>query len=121
MTKGQIESKISEEISKFEVEQMGRGPKKIRTIIFQDLIVIRLTGFLSTSEKNLAQTKEGVDLIKKVRTALFESSRDELEQAVKSVLNVDVISTYSDVSTKTGEKVICIVVNQDIDNYIENL
>ena len=35
MTKGQIESKISEAISKFEIEQMGRGPEKIRTIIFQ--------------------------------------------------------------------------------------
>ena len=121
MTKGQVESKISEAISKFEVEQMGRGPEKIRTIIFQDLIIVRLKGFLSTSEKNLAQTKEGVDLIKKVRTALFESSREELEQAVKSVLNVDVISTYSDVSTKTGEKIIGIVVDQDIDNYLANL
>ena len=106
---------------KFEVEQMGRGPEKIRTIIFQDLIIVRLKGFLSTSEKNLAQTKEGVDLIKKVRTALFESSREELELAVKSVLNVDVISTYSDVSTKTGEKIIGIVVDQDIDNYLANL
>ena len=121
MTKGQVESKISEAISKFEVEQMGRGPEKIRTIIFQDLIIVRLKGFLSTSEKNLSQTKDGVDLIKKVRTALFESSREELELAVKSVLNVDVISTYSDVSTKTGEKIIGIVVDQDIDNYLANL
>ena len=52
---------------------------------------------------------------------MFESSREELEQAVKSVLNVDVISTYSDVSTKTGEKIIGIVVDQDIDNYLANL
>ena len=64
MTKGQIESKLSEAISKFEIEQMGRGPEKIRTIIFQDLIIIRLKGFLSTSEKNLAQNKDGVELIK---------------------------------------------------------
>jgi len=118
MTKGQIESKLSEAISKFEIEQMGRGPEKIRTIIFQDLIIIRLQGFLSTSEKNLAQNKDGVELIKKVRTALFENAREGLEVAVKSVIPVNIISTYSDVSTKTGEKIISIVVDQSIE---ENL
>lgn len=118
MTKGQIESKISEAISKFEIEQMGRGPEKIRTIIFQDLIVIRLKGFLSPSERNLAQSREGIELIKKVRTALFENARDGLENAIKSVIDVDVISTYSDVSTKTGEKIIAIVVDKNIEDNI---
>lgn len=119
MTKGQIESKISEAISKFEIEQMGRGPEKIRSIIFQDMIVIRIKGFLSNSEKSLAQNKEGVDLIKKVRTALFENARINIEDAIKSVIPVNVISTYSDVSTKTGEKVIVIIVDQDIEELIK--
>jgi uncharacterized protein YbcI len=120
MTKGQIESKLSEAISKFEIEQMGRGPEKIRTIIFQDLIVIRLKGFLSASEKKLAENKDGIDLIKKLRTALFENARDGLEEAIKSVVDVNIISTYSDVSTKTGEKIIVIVIDQDIENKITN-
>ena len=115
MTKGQIESKISEAISRFEIEQMGRGPEKIRTTIMQDLILIRLQGFLSNSEKNLAQNREGIDLIKKVRTALFENARESLESAVRSVIDVNVISTYSDVSTRTGEKIIVIVVDCDIE------
>ena len=118
MTKGQIESKLSEAISKFEIEQMGRGPEKIRTIIFQDLIIVRLKGFLSISEKSLALNKEGIDLIKKVRTALFENARESLEETIKSVIDVNIVSTYSDVSTKTGEKIIAIVVDQDIE---ENL
>ena len=115
MTKGQIESKLSEAISKFEIEQMGRGPEKIRTVIFQDLIIFRLTGFLSISEKNLAQNKDGVELIKKVRTALFESARKELEAAIKSVIDVEIISTYSDVSTKTGERIIAVVVDRNLE------
>ena len=118
MTKGQIESKISEAISKFEIEQMGRGPEKIRTIIFQDLIIIRLKGFLSPSEKNLAQNREGIDLIKKVRTALFENARTGLEEAIKSVIDINVISTHSDVSTKTGEKIIAIVVDKNLEENI---
>ena len=118
MTKGQIESKISEAISKFEIEQMGRGPEKIRTLIFQDLIIIRLKGFLSPSEKNLAQNKEGVELIKKVRTALFENARVGLEEAIMSVVDANVISTFSDVSTKTGEKIIAVVVDKNIEAFL---
>ncbi|MDP3446226.1 MAG: DUF2294 domain-containing protein [Ignavibacteria bacterium] len=118
MTKGQIESKISEAISKFEIEQMGRGPEKIRTIIFQDLIIIRLKGFLSPSEKSLAKNREGIELIKKVRTALFENARTGLEDAIKSVIDANVISTYSDVSTKTGEKIIAVVVDKNLEESI---
>ncbi|PKM58272.1 MAG: hypothetical protein CVU98_01985 [Firmicutes bacterium HGW-Firmicutes-3] len=118
MTKGQIESKISEAISKFEIEQMGRGPEKIRTIIFQDLIIVRLKGFLSPSEKNLAQKVEGIELIKKVRTALFENARLGLEEAIKSVIDVNIISTHSDVSTKTGEKIIAVVVDSNLEEII---
>ncbi|MBP6143553.1 MAG: DUF2294 domain-containing protein [Proteocatella sp.] len=120
MKKGQIESKLSEAISKFEIEQMGRGPEKIRTIIFQDLIIIRLKGFLSTSEKNLAQNKDGVELIKKIRTALFENAREELEAVIKSVIDIEIISTYSDVSTKTGEKIIAIVSDKNIEEMISD-
>lgn len=120
MTKGQIESKLSEAISKFEIEQMGRGPEKIRTMIFQDLIVVRLQGFLSISEKSLAKNKSGIELIKEIRTALFENAREELIKAVQKVINVTVISTFSDVSTKTGEKIIAIVVDKNIEeNLIE--
>jgi uncharacterized protein YbcI len=118
MTKGQIEAQLSEAISKFEIEHMGRGPEKIRTIISQDLIIVRLKGFLSVSEKTLAQNKEGIELVKKVRTALFENARERLEEVIKSVINVNVVSTFSDVSTKTGEKIIAIVVDKDIEKII---
>ena len=120
MTKGQIEARLSEAISKFEIEHMGRGPEKIRTIIFQDLIIVRLKGFLSKSERSLAQTKEGIDLIKKVRTALFENARENLENTIKDIIDVNIISTYSDVSTKTGEKIIGIVVDEDIEEKFIN-
>ena len=115
MTKGQIEAQLSEAISNFELDYMGRGPDQIRTIILQDMIIIRQNGFLSISEKNLAQSKDGVELVKKVRTSLFESSRDMLEGIIKSILDLEIISTYSDVSTKTGEKIIIIVADRNLE------
>jgi uncharacterized protein YbcI len=95
---------------------MGRGPEKIRTIIFQDLIIVRIQGFLSKAEKGLAQNKDGVDLVKRVRVALFENARESFEEAITSVIDVNIVSTYSDVSTKIGEKIIGIVLDKDIEN-----
>ena len=118
MTKGQAEAKISEAVSKFEIEYMGRGPKQIRTLIIQDLIVIRLKGFLSQSEQKLAENSQGVELLKSVRTMLFENSRSYLIALIKEVVDVEVISTHSDVSTKTGEKIIVITVGENLEDKL---
>jgi len=115
MTKGQAEAKISEAISKFEIEYNGRGPKQIRTLIVQDLIIIRLKGFLSQSEQKLAENSQGVELLKKVRTMIFESSKDYILALIKEIVDVDVVSAHSDISTKTGEKVIIITVDENLE------
>ncbi len=118
MTKGQAEAKISEAVSQFEIEYMGRGPKQIRTLIIQDLIVIRLKGFLSQSEQILAENSQGVELLKKVRMMLFENSRTYLVNLIKEVADVEVISTHSDISTKTGEKIIVITVGENLEERL---
>ena len=118
MTKGQAEAKISEAVSKFEIEYMGRGPKQIRTLIIQDLIIIRLKGFLSQSEQKLAENSQGVELLKRVRTMLFENSRTYLVSLIKEAVDVEVISTHSDVSTKTGEKIIVITVGDNLEEKL---
>ncbi len=115
MTKGQIEAKISEAVSKFEMEYMGRGPKSIRTFIVHDLIIVRLSGFLSPSEQKLTDNPAGIELFKKMRSSLFEGGRGYLETLITDVIDVAIISTHSDISTKTGEKIIVITVDRDIE------
>lgn len=116
MTKGQLEAKISEIISKFEIEYMGRGPKTIKTYILNDMIVVRLTGFLSPSEQKLTDNAQGIELFKKVRSSLFEGGRGYLETLITDVIDdVAVISTHSDISTKTGEKIIIISVDKNLE------
>lgn len=115
MTKGQLEAKISEIVSKFELEYMGRGPKTIKTYILGDMIVVRLNGFLSPSEQKLTDNPQGIELFKKVRTSLFEGGRGYLETLITDVMDVAVISTHSDISTKTGEKIIVITVDKNLE------
>jgi len=118
MTKGQLEARLSEAISRFEIECMGRGPEKIRTTILGDMIIVRQQGFLSKAEKNLALTREGVERIKGLRTALFENARQNLVETVNDVVSGTVVSTFSDVSTRTGEKIVVIIMDRNIEEQI---
>lgn len=113
-TKGQIEALISDAVSKFEKEYMGRGPKDIKTKIIQDHILIIIAGFLSQSEQKLAHNDQGIKLIKDLRTALFENSRKHLEELIKDIAGISIVSMHSDVSTQTGEKVIVITLEHEL-------
>lgn len=118
MTKGQVEAKISEIISKFEMEYMGRGPKQIRTKVLEDMIIVRLMGFLTPAEQRLAENNNGVELIKKVRTILFESAEKYFKTLIYNVIDVDIISIHSDVSTRTGEKIILLTFSENIEEKL---
>lgn len=118
MTKGQMESKISEGVSKFEVEYMGRGPQKIRTIIVGELLIIRLLGFLSQAEQKVAENNDGVELLKKLRTMLFERNITRFHEVISEILPYKILSTHSDISTVTGEKMIIITFDCNIEEKI---
>ncbi len=121
MTKGQLEAKVSEAVSKFEQEYMGRGPKLIRTYIINDMIIIRLSGILSPSEQKLTDNLQGVELFKKVRSTLFEGGRGYLETLITEIIDVAIVSTHSDISTKTGEKIIVITTDKNIEELISKI
>lgn len=106
LTKGRMEAMISEAFSRFEIDFMGRGPRQIKTYILQDMIIVRMVGFLSQSERKLAETPQGVEQIKKLRAMLFEAARGEIEAMITSIVKLDIVSIHSDVSTKSGEKII---------------
>jgi len=118
VTKGQLEAKISEAVSKFEMEYMGRGPKLIRSYIISDMILIRLSGVLSPSEQKLTDNPQGIELFKKVRSTLFEGGRGYLETLITDIIDVAIVSTHSDISTRTGEKIIVITTDKNIEELI---
>ncbi len=108
-TQGEIEAAISDGISRFEQDYMGRGPKAIHTHLFGDLLVVRLRGVLTAAEQHLSQSlpaEKGRDLLKQVRTQLIETARPVLEAMVEESTGVKALSMHHDISTMTGEEVI---------------
>ena len=75
-TQGEIEAAISEGMSRFEQDYMGRGPKDIHAHLLGDFLVVRLQGVLTPAEQHLVKSlpgEKGRDLLKQVRTHLVET------------------------------------------------
>ena len=115
-TKGQMEADISNAITKFELEYMGRGPRETKAYIVDDMILVRLKGVLTDAEKQLTKNLEGRDLIKKVRATLLENAKDLLSNRMKDIVGVDVVSMHTDISTLTGERVIIFTFSEMLAN-----
>ena len=118
-TKGQMEAEISNALTKFELEYMGRGPKETKAYIIDDMILVRLKGVLTDAEKQLTKNHEGRDLIKRVRTTLLENAKDLLSRVIKDIVGVDVISLHTDISTLTGERIIIFVLSENLNKNIK--
>jgi uncharacterized protein YbcI len=114
-TRGQMEATVSDIITRFEKEYMGRGPLETRTYIIDDMIITRLKGILTKAEMKLAQSEDksrARDLIKQVRIELLESARPILEDLIRRVTRRRVQSLHSDISTASGEKIIIFVLDK---------
>ena len=108
-TQGEIESAVSEGMSRFEQEYMGRGPKDVHAHLVSDLLVVRLKGVLTAAEQHLVKTlptEKGRDQLKQVRSHLIEIARPTMEAMVEVITGVKVVSLHHDISTVTGEEVV---------------
>ncbi|MFA5873246.1 MAG: DUF2294 domain-containing protein [Anaerolineales bacterium] len=114
-TRGEVEAEMTQAIIKFEKEYLGHGPLDARSFFFNDMILIRLRGVLTPAERKVAESREGQLLVKETRRQLFESSRSTIEALVKEIVGCQVISLHTDVSTKTGERVIVLTVDTNLD------
>jgi uncharacterized protein YbcI len=117
-TKGQMEAEISEALIKFEREYMGRGPTETKTYVIRDMIFIRLKGVLTPAEEQLAKSSEGAKMIKSTRAQLLESARGLLEGIISDITGSEVRSLHTDISAKTGERIIVFTLVNDLEGRL---
>lgn len=115
-SRGEYEAEFSKAIIKFEKEYLGRGPLEARTFFINDMILIRLRGILTLAERKLSETPDGQALVKETRRRLFETSRPLLEEIVRDIVDCALVSLHTDMSTKTGERVVVLTVDANLDD-----
>ncbi len=112
ISKGQLEDQISKRFMQFEREFLGRGPINVKTDIIRDMILVRLEGVLTRAEIELAKDLDGILIVKSMRSKLLENGRQYLEKIISEVTGCHITSLHTDISTKSGERVILIKVDK---------
>jgi uncharacterized protein YbcI len=105
----ELEIAVNQAMIRFEKECMGRGPFDTRTYIIDDMVIVRLKGVLLQSEISLAASEDRQRarlLLKEVRQKILEGNRPLLESVIHDIVGVPVESVHTDISTRTGERVI---------------
>lgn len=109
-TAKEIVQEVNKAIIHFEKEFLGRGPLEVKThIVEADMILVRLKGVLTPAEHQLGQGSDhqrGRRLVKQMRQQLIESGRPLLNQVIRDIVGQPVQSLHTDISTKTGERII---------------
>jgi uncharacterized protein YbcI len=119
-TRGEVEAEITQAVVRFEKEYLGRGPLDARTFLVNDMVIVRLRGVLSPGDRKLAETREGQVLLKETRRQLFESCMGIFEEMIRQTTGGRLISLHTDFSTKTGERIIVLTTDQNLDKLFGN-
>jgi len=114
-TKGQVEAAVTEALTQFERDQLGRGPKEAKSFIVENLVVVKLQGILSPAERQLSHEDDGVELIKQMRRRVIESCSDDLNGLVEDETGTEVVSMHADISARTGERVFVFTLDEDLE------
>ncbi|HMP71886.1 MAG TPA: DUF2294 domain-containing protein [Kiritimatiellia bacterium] len=115
--RGELEARITEAMIKFEREFMGRGPTEARTYLIDDMVLVRMKGIITRAEHHLASadpTGRGRDLVKQSRTELIEKARPMLNQLIQDTLGASVVSLYTDISVKSGERMVLFTLDRKL-------
>lgn len=113
--KGILEKQIAEAVVSFWREILGRGPEDTRTFILQDMVVVRMKGVLTTEERHLVGSDKGRQLVKQMRVLLREMHSGEIEAVIAEKTGCQVVSSHSDISTKTGERVEIYILDRNLE------
>ncbi len=118
-SKRRLEAELSEAFIKMQRELIGRGPQETRTYIVEDMVIARFKGVLTVEEKHLVEHDKGRVLVKQMRQVLREMYSKNIEEIVEHHTNCKVLSSHSDISTKTGERMEVFVLDKNLEKQLE--
>jgi len=102
-SKKEIESAVSEAMTKFLKEQMGETADRVMTQIVGDAIIVRFRGILPPAERHMIKDQQGESLIKELKVKLIEKAKPLLEVIIKDVTAAEVVDIHSSFNVASDE------------------
>lgn len=118
-SKGEMEDQVSRALTQWEKEYLGRGPISVKTDIVRNMIIVQLRGILTPAEQKLAETRDGLLAIKRIRSDLIESGSEQLEEIIFNITGKRVTSMHTDISTRTGERMIVFLLAENLEEEFQ--
>lgn len=87
-------SYLIQALQTFYREEAGMEPRRIRVNLDHDTVIVLLEQALSPAEKQLAQTKEGVELLKTYEERLQEVVRPRLQLLIEAAIKRRIVTAY---------------------------
>lgn len=119
-SKQEIESAVSEVMTKFLKEQMGERPEDVTTEVAGDTIIVRFKGVLPPAERCMVKDREGAKLIKELKEKLIERAKPLLETMIKNLTKAEVIDIHSSFDAETGKRIEIFTLNKNLERVCQS-
>ncbi|MGO0059800.1 Na-translocating system protein MpsC family protein [Brevibacillus fluminis] len=93
-TRVTLEREVSNFISYYIKETLGRGPRDTEIKITDNVLIFFIKGILTQMEKNILKTPEGKNIVLKGRQLFVESTNDEYIKTFEKIVESKVIQNY---------------------------
>lgn len=114
-TKQEIESAVSEAMTKFLKEHLGEQAETVVVQVAGDAIIVRFKGVMPPAERLLVKNQEGMKLIKELKEKLIERAKPLLEAMIKNLIDAEVIDIHSSFDPGTGERIEIVTLNKNLE------
>lgn len=75
---------------------IGKGPERVQVKIIDNVILIHVTGYMTSYEHVLLQTDNGKDILYTSRRAIYEHQKDNIYRFLNKILGNVVQETFAD-------------------------
>lgn len=115
-SKQEIESAVSEAMTKFLKEHMGEPAEPAAVQVAGNALIVRFKGVLPPAERLLVKNQDGMKLIKELKVKLIERAKPLLEALIKNLTKAEVVDIHSSFSPETGERIEIFTLDKDLEN-----
>ncbi len=99
----ELEKKIGTEIAKYIKHAMGKGPTRTETFVYNNLVLIKLWGYLLPHEKQYAFSELGWMEVKINRIKLANSNRHHIMDCIAPIIEKRVENMFYDLDPAKDE------------------
>lgn len=114
---GKKEALFNEIVRKVRKNLFGKGPESIRTTFVDNMAISVIYGNLTPTEKFIAQTPQGADMIHAARTKMIQRVYDEkVPEGMEELVGAKLLHLFSDIKIEEDMAVSVFIFDRKIDD-----